>query len=171
MNNYNFYFKKGNTMSNKIKATIGIVVLCLATIISVSVFQVMRESIPKSVLTINYVGNKTIVDPFRLERIDVKGTITDGKGDKKDISSKGFRLIDCINMAKVPEEGYNTARILSEDGYAAELTRDEARDDKKTFFIINEDKETKAQTLQLVVFGDSDSKRQVKNVTMIELNK
>ena len=153
------------------KLTAGIIVLCLFTIIGASVYQVSKASIPRSVLTIDYAGNKTIVDPFKLDKINVKGAVVDGKGEKHDINSKGFKFIDCINLAQVPEEGYNTARILSEDGYAAELTRDEARDDKKTFFIINEDKETKAQTLQLVVFGDSDSKRQVKNVTMIELNK
>ena len=153
------------------KLTAGIIVLCLLTIIGASVYQVSKASIPRSVLTIDYAGNKTIVDPFKLDKIDVKGAVVDGKGEKHDINSKGFRFIDCINLAQVPEEGYKTVRVVSDDEYAAELTPEEAKDNKKTFFIINEDKETKAQTLQLIVFGDENSKRQVKNAVRIELGK
>lgn len=151
------------------KVTIGIVLLCLATIITVSVYLIMRESVPRSVLTVDYAGNKTIVDPFGLDRIDVKGTLMNAKGESKEISSKGFSLISCINLAKVPEEGYKHVKVVSDDEYAAELTPDEVRDDKKTFLLIDEDKETKAKTLRLIVFGDKDSKRQVKKVARVEL--
>ena len=52
------------------KLTAGIIVLCLLTIIGASVYQVSKASIPRSVLTIDYAGNKTIVDPFKLDKID-----------------------------------------------------------------------------------------------------
>ena len=153
------------------KLTAGIIVLCLFTIIGASVYQVSKASIPRSVITIDYAGNKTIVDPFSLEKIDVKGALSDGKGEKHDVNTKGFRFIDVINLAKVPEEGYKTVKVVSDDEYAAELTPEEAKDNTKTFFIIDENKETKAQTLRLIVFGDENSKRQVKKAARIELGK
>ena len=71
----------------------------------------------------------------------------------------------------MPEEGYKTVKVVSDDEYAAELTPEEAKDNTKTFFIIDENKETKAQTLRLIVFGDENSKRQVKKAARIELGK
>ena len=58
---------------------------------------------------------------------------------------------------------FSTVRVYSDDEYNASLSEDEVMTDRKAYLIEDDG------TIRLIVFGDKDSKRDVKSVVRIEI--
>ena len=98
-----------------------------------------------------------------IARIPVKGELVNGKGERVRINAKGSLLTDVLSSAGIDPAEVAVLRITSQDAYSAEISGEELREAGKVYLISEGD-----GTFTLVVFGDSDSKRKVKNVARIE---
>ena len=91
-----------------------------------------------------------------------------GKGQEKEISAQGAALSDVLSLAGIEPDSYTTARVVSSDEYAAGITAEEAAAGNIAFLIPDEGDDG-TETIRLIVFGDDNSKRQVKDVVKIEV--
>lgn len=81
----------------------------------------------------------------------VTGTVVNGKGEEKQIDAQGVSLSDICG-------DFSTASVTASDEYSADVkSGDEA------YLILSDD-----GSLRLIVFGDENSKRDVKHVVRID---
>lgn len=148
-----------------------IVALILFTVV-IAIIRVFT-GIPKPTagnLTLIANGKETIVDPSKVSKVDVTGTTVSNKGDKKEINTSGYALKDVITLSGAKDEDFTSVKVTASDEFSATLSATEIADGKSAFLV--EEKSDKGDIFfRLIVFGDSDSKRQVKNVARIELIK
>lgn len=97
--------------------------------------------------------NGEAVDIASLDLEQVTGTIVNGKGEEKQIDAQG------INIAKLFDGDYESITITASDEYSAVVNADET---DNAYLILDE------ENPGLVVFGDSNSKRCVRDVVRID---
>lgn len=93
--------------------------------------------------------NGETVKISELDMLDITGTVVNAKGEKTQISANG------IPLARLTD---GDVTVKASDSYSAVIRADES---DKAYLIAD------GNGLRLVVFGDSDSKRNVKNVTEV----
>lgn len=98
--------------------------------------------------------NGEAVSIGELELRDVSGVMVNGKGEERQIEAQG------INLAELCGDDFASAEITSSDEYHAVVNYDES---ENAFIIISDD-----GSFRLVVFGDENAKRDVKNVARID---
>ncbi|MBQ1366660.1 MAG: hypothetical protein IIY45_01020 [Firmicutes bacterium] len=106
-----------------------------------------------------FIGEKEIA------RIPVKGELVNGKGESVLIDAKGIALADALSSAGIDPAEVSVLKVTSQDEYSAEITGEELLENGKVYLISEDD-----GTFTLVVFGDSNSKRKVKEVARIEVD-
>ena len=67
-------------------------------------------------------------------------------------------------LKSVDAAEFSTVTVVADDEYRADLTAAEAEDEQNVFFVLQED-----GGLQLIVFTDNNSKRNVSNVVRMEV--
>ena len=97
-------------------------------------------------------GEAVVIADLQLE--SVTGSIVNGKGEEKQIDALG------ISLSEVCGGGFDTVTVTASDEYHAEISAGESQN---AFLILCDD-----GTLQLIVFGDDNLKRCVKNVVRID---
>ena len=100
-------------------------------------------------------GKNTVVDFSTLSLESFSGTVVNGKGQSKEVSGQGIRIDKLIG-----DSGFTEARVVADDEYNAVV---KPADTANAWIQIESGK------ARLIVFGDSDSKRAVKNVVRIEV--
>ena len=142
----------------KNKKTILIVVV-VALILLTAILAVLhlnsRDTVPEGAIALIADGKTTYVEMDKLDLIDVTGQTVNGKGETKDIAAKGVPLSD------VTGTDLSIVTVTADDEYAAEVP---AADLENAYLILTDD-----GTARLIVFGDSNAKRDVKNVVKIEV--
>ena len=68
-----------------------------------------------------------------------------------------------LTRTKISLDSFEQVQVVSDDEYTATLQRDEVCEEGKAYLLVDE------ETLRLIVFGDKDSKRKVKNVVRLIL--
>lgn len=121
----------------------------LVTAILALVHLTMRTPEVEGSILIN--GEAVSIDSLDLEQ--VTGTIVNGKGEEKQIDAQG------INIAKLFDSDYDSITITASDEYSAVVNVDET---DNAYLILDDDNPG------LVVFGDSNSKRCVRDVVRID---
>lgn len=154
----------------KRKSIAVVILLLILTGIVSFLYLRSRKNAPKGSLTVTCDGRTELVDPFRAPPVSVRGTTVNSKGQKKDIDETGVSLSGVIALTGFGKEPYTSARVVSSDEYAADVTADEISDPQKVFLVRSESKDGSGE-IRLIVFGDENSKRQIKDVTKIELQK
>ncbi len=133
----------------KKKITIGIIILVILTAIFAIIHLTTRTpDIEGSVLV-----NGAEVKLSDLDYENVTGSVKNGKGEVKEIDADGIKLADILS------DDYDTVKVTASDEYSATVSADEI----DNAYLILED-----GTLRLIVFGDENSKRDVKNVVRID---
>ena len=100
-----------------------------------------------------------------ITRIPVKGELINGKGESVSIDAKGSLLADMLTSVGIDPAKVAVLRITSQDEYSAEISGEELLEANKVY-LINDGE----GSFTLIVFGDSNSKRKVKNVARIEVD-
>ena len=125
---------------------------------------------PKGSIPIYYDGKQSYFDPAKASTIDVAGVTMTTKGETKDVSAKGYLLKDVFSLSGIKASDYKSIGATASDSAFATLYPDEVDDPGKVYLI--EDTSDKGdKILSLVVFGDKDSKRQLKDIIRIDLAK
>lgn len=96
---------------------------------------------------------------------DVSGTAVNGKGEEKAIEGKGTPLSEVLTQAGVDLSSIQQVRVAAADEFSAILTVQEIAEEGRVYLLQEEGEERP----RLVVFGDLDSKRRVKDVARIEV--
>ena len=157
----------------KKKHTYLIVIAALLIAVTASVASVVITMIkmpPKGSISIVWDGKEHFFDPAKASTIEVSGVTVNAKGETKNVEARGYLLKDVISLVGIQTSDYTSANVTASDSMSASLTYDEIAAPDKVF--LTEDKSDNGDTtLRLTVFGDKDSKRQVKNVVRIDLIK
>ena len=136
-----------------------LLLIVLALILVTAVVAVLhltnRDTVPDGAIALIRDGKTSYVEMEKLSLTDVTGQTVNGKGETKDIDAKGVLLSD------VTGTDLTVVTVTADDEYAAEVP---AEDLDRAYLILTED-----GTARLIVFGDSNSKRDVKNVVKIEV--
>ena len=151
------------------KNSIIIVIILLAVTCVGSFFYLKsRNDVPKGNLAV-VSGDKTVlINPFGGSLVPVKGTTINAKGQEKDVDETGVSLMDAIEKSGLFDSSFTKARVVSSDEYAAEISIDEIKEEGRAC-LAKQQEDDGTISARLYVFGDSDSRRQVKNVVRIEL--
>ena len=113
-----------------------------------------RENVSEGSLLVRQNGKDRYVDPQAFFRTQVTGVIVNGKGEERSIDALG------VALGELSDGVYAAVTVTADDEYSAQVAAEEA---EGAFLILNDD-----GSVQLVVFGDANSKRAVRNVIKIE---
>ena len=89
-----------------------------------------------------------------LQFADISGTIVNGRGEKTQIKAPA------VSLSELCGDDFAEAAVTASDEYRAVVYSHEK---DRAYLILNDD-----GTVQLVVFGDGNQKRDVKNVVRID---
>jgi len=145
----------------KKRIIIAAVLLVLTAIVAV-VYLRSRDTVKPGDILIKAPTGDVTVSLESLELSHVSGSITNKKGETKKIDSEGYALSKIPSCAQVAD--YSELTIYADDEYSAVVTKDELDQSGDNAWLIKD-----KDSIRLVVFGDSDSKRDVKNVVRIEI--
>ena len=152
------------TTSKKTR-TILLVLLALTALVA-GLYLATREQVPDNALAVEYGGKTHYADLQGIRMTEIHGERVNGKGEVKPVDGMGMSLYDLLTWTLGKDFTCNTVTITASDGVSAEITADELNEEGKVVLLWNEED----GRLQLIVFGDSDSKRSVKQVERIEVN-
>ncbi len=137
-----------------------ITAIFVLTVVLTVIHLTGRETVAQGALLVKAGGQTHTVTERDIVFIPVEGTIVNGKGEEKQISGEGVALRALLEQVGV-QPGQVT--VYADDEYSAVISAEE---------LIGEDHVWLLRTdggYRLIVFGDENSKRDVKNVKRIEL--
>lgn len=137
-----------------------IIALAAATTLVAVIHLNTRVSAPEGVLLVEAGDHTEEIVWDRLELTAVRGTLVNGKGEERGVDTRGILLRDMLEYAGVSAETEVT--VIAEDEYSASVTAAEIEADGQVYLAASED-----GGVQLVVFGDSNSKRNVTGVVRL----
>jgi Na+/H+-translocating membrane pyrophosphatase len=144
-------------MQKKVKLILAGVIICLAIITSIvsAVYLRGRKSTPENQIAVSVNAEDKFISlsDFRLSK--VSEDIKNKKGETKHIEGDGVLISDIIGPVSFTE-----ITVISDDEYRASLTSD----DMDNAWLLSDE-----GTARLIVKGDENSKRDVKNVVRIEV--
>lgn len=151
------------------KKSTKIIMAAIAALIALTaVFAIIhsaaRTEVPDGALLVSCGGEKKYVDLASLDTVSVRGSVVNGKGEKSDVNTQGVPLADVIENAGFDPNGAVTVKVTADDEFSAELSGDELNEDGKAYLVGEDD-----GSMRLVVFGDSNAKRNVRNVVSVEV--
>ncbi len=132
-----------------------IVALAVITAIVATVYLKGREEAPPGQVALVMNNEEHRIDLSGLKLSDVSGEITNGKGEVKQITGRGILLSEVMGTSDFSE-----ITVIADDEYRASLTQD---DTDNAWLLVSEGQ------ARLIVFGDKNAKRDVKNVVRIEV--
>ena len=113
-----------------------------------------RDKVPEGALMVTFDGKTSYVEVDKLPLTEVFGTVTNGKGEEKTIEGQGVPLFSILDGE------FQTATVSAADEYTATVG---AEDGENAFLILSDD-----GSVRLVVFGDTNAKRDVKQVVKVD---
>lgn len=151
------------------KKSTKIIMAAIAALIALTaVFAIIhsaaRTEVPDGALLVSCGGEKKYVDLASLDTVSVRGSVVNGKGEKSDVNTQGVPLAEVIENAGFDPNGAVTVKVTADDEFSAELSGDELNEDGKAYLVSEED-----GSMRLVVFGDSNAGRNVRNVVSVEI--
>ena len=155
------FARKEKKEMKKHRAIIIIVILVIITGIIAMMNLHTREEVPEGAIEVSFGEETYVVDIHELSYEQVTGTRVNGKGEEKTVEASGILLENVLEGVGITE--YSKVSVVADDSYSAEITAEEMGNAVEAY-LIQEDGESR---LRLLVFGDKDSKRSVRNVAQI----
>ena len=142
-----------------------VLVLALVTAVFAAVHLSTRQAEEAGAIQVSFQGKMTSVPLWELPLQDVSGITVNGKGEEKTVQGRGTPLSDVLAQAGVDLSSVQQVAVVAADEFSAVLTLQEVTEEGKAYLLQEEGEEC----LRLAVFGDPDSKRQVRNAVRIEV--
>lgn len=138
-----------------------VLVLILVTAL-VAVFHLTtRTATPEGNLRLEFAGGKAVeLSLEKLKLAPVQGTVVNGKGEEREIDAQGILLSEVLREAGATD--FSAVTVVADDEYSAQVMAEEIAAPGKVYLIQQEEK-----GMQLVVFGDENSKRRVSDVVRL----
>ena len=144
---------------------IAMITLLAVTVIAAGIYLAQRAQVPEDAIVLEYGSTTYIVDLQGIKMTEIHGERLNGKGEVKPVDGMGFHLQDLVAWTLGPDFTCDTVTVTASDGVSAEIAADELTEADKAVLLLNEED----GSLQLIIFGDRNSKRSVKNVERIEV--
>ena len=144
--------------TKKITAVI-LAALLLCAAIFAGIHLGTRSQVPEGSLCVTMDGKSTYVLISALAHTQINGSIINGKGQEKPISGEAVRLEDVLEAAGI--EKFTRVCATANDEYSAVITAEEILNPSRVYIMETE------KGLNLVVFGDSNSRRNVSDVSRL----
>lgn len=148
-------------MNKKIKIILSAAVLLTAAVAIIHLTT--RTAVPKGTLRVIFNEKEVMISLSDLQLKPVQGTISNAKGDQRTIDALGLPLTEVLSAAGA--DNISKVTLVADDEYRAELTAEETAADGNAYLILQED-----GGVQLIVFSDTNSKRNVSNTIQIEVS-
>lgn len=140
-----------------------LLVLCAAVLLFAVWHFGTRNVVESGKVQIITAGAKTELAFDKIDMTEIHGQVVNGKGEERSVDGKGALLSSVLATAGVTVQ--TEVKVTSDDEYSAVVTAEEVSAPDKVYLMLQEDGE-----IQMVVFGDANSKRNVTNVKVIELS-
>ena len=127
-----------------------------------AIYLGQRQQVNAGSIMIKTPSNEISVNMNDLPLTKVEGETINKKGEVKKISAQGYEAAYIPSLAGADK--YTEISVYSDDEYHADISADELLADVNKAWIILEEGSPRP-----IVFGDTDSKRNVKNVVRIEI--
>jgi len=148
----------------KSKLTVIIIcVLVVLTVIFAAVHLATRQQETKGAIQVLYLDQIITVPLEDLPLVPVQGTMVTGKGEQRPINGMGISVADLLKQAYA-YASTGTVVVRSADEYSVRLTAEEVAAENKAWLLIEDG------SARLIVFGDENSKRNVKNVVRLHVD-
>ena len=134
-----------------------IAALLIITAVVAAVHLSTRSVPPSGTLQIDAEGKVTDFALNKLDLTPVQGTVVNGKGEEKTVDSQGELLSSVLEKAGVTE--YTQVTVTANDEYSVTVTAEEIAETDRVYLLLEDGKQ-----VRLLVFGDSNSKRNVSDV-------
>jgi len=122
----------------------------------------VRQDVPQGTLLLVTKEGQTSISLASLPLAAVKGTLTNARGETREISGEGIPLSAVLESTDV--NSFSQVTITAEDEFSATVTREEINMPEKVYLVSQGE-----DSFQLVVFGDADSRRNVTDVIRLEV--
>ena len=142
-----------------------IAALIALTAVFAIIHSAARTEVPDGALLVSCGGEKKYVDLNSFNAVPVQGSVINGKGEKSYIDTQGVPLADVIKGAGFDPNNAAAVRVTADDEFSVELSGDELNEEGKAYLVGEND-----GSVRLVVFGDSNAKRNVRNVVSVEIS-
>lgn len=158
-------------MSKKLK--IGIVILLVITCIVAVIHINSHEEV--ACMVIRNGGQDIPVSFADLRKGEFSGELVDGKGTVTAHSYTGVLLKDLLSVKGISPAEITALKVTSADNYSVEFTGDEIRADSMVYAAVTADGkpiegiDPGTEGVQIVVFGDSNSRRCVRFAAILEI--
>lgn len=150
--------------NSKIVIAVIAVLIALTAVLAI-VHSATRTEVPDGALLVSCGGENKYVALNSLDTVPVQGSVVNGKGEKSDIDTQGVPLADVIKDAGFDPSGAAAVKVTADDEFSAELSGDELNEEGKAYLVGEND-----GSMRLVVFGDSNAKRNVRNVVSVDIS-
>ena len=137
-----------------------VIALVAVTALAAVIHLNTRVSVPGGVLLVETADHTEEIVWDRLELTAVQGTLVNGKGEEHTVDAQGILLRDVLEYTGVSVETEVT--VIAEDEYSASVTAEEIKADNQVYLATSAD-----GGIQMIVFGDSNSKRNVTGVVRL----
>lgn len=144
-------------MNKSVGTILAVVILILAgvTVFAARTYQGELADVPEGQIVLATDGAEKIIRFSDMKLSDMSGDMKNGKGETKHIEGKGVLIADVVGKTDFSE-----AVVIADDAYRAVVTPEDL---ENAWMLVNE------EGARLVVFGDDNAKRDVKNVVRIEV--
>lgn len=139
-------------------------VLIIATAAVAAWHLTTREQYESGGLTVQYDDQQIVLRAESLSLTQVTGETVNGKGETSAVDAQGIELAEALSSAGIDTAAIGSIEAVASDEYRAEITGDELRESGKVYLILDSD-----GSFQMIVFGDANSKRNVRDLVAIEL--
>ena len=141
-----------------------IAVLLVLTAALTVIHLTTREQVPEGALAV-HIGEKVVYIEFSKLRLEaVSGTVINGKGEEMEVSAQGVEVAQVLGAAGVDLKTVSRVSVTAADEFSAVLTGEEVNEEGKAYLAQDED-----GSMRLIVFGDENMKRNVRNVESIHV--
>ena len=146
------------------KHKLTIIILCVLvalTAVLAGIHLTTREPETENTVQVQYMGQSVAISVDKMTLVPVRGTMVTGKGEQRPIDGMGISVADLLKQANA---AVGAVTVTSTDEYSVTLTVEEVAAENKAWLLFEED------SFRLMIFGDEDSKRNVKNVVRLTVD-
>ena len=139
-----------------------VIVVVFVTAVVAVLYLTTRAAVPEGTLRIEQAGRALELPLAQLDLTAVHGTVVNGRSEERTVDAQGILLSEVLREAGVTE--FSTVTVTADDEYSAVVTAEEAAVTGKVYLIRQD-----GGGMQLIVFGDDNSKRNVSNVARLSV--
>lgn len=155
------------------------VVICAVLALTLGVGLYVRNTQTaqekQNAITVKAAGKEIVVAVKELDKGAFEGETVNGKGERSAHSYRGVELQALLKDKGVDFAAATGVHVSSADQYTADLTGDELREAGKVYLAVEIDGqkvsgiEEGTDGVQMIVFGDENMRRSVRNLAVIEV--